>query len=540
MTRGRWHVDERLASLTAADFDSLKAEHGGLNKAADALGISRETLKGRARRLLRLQPYQVNQMKKSIKHPAPRTGVKRFIFSSAQNGTAIDENFLTNLEAYATYLGAEIHIAGFTYGKSLFEDHSKSIARYHERVEPYLTNRSFDIAGKLLFCGEMNILPTADKPLSGFQAYTREKWGIFPHPRVILESVPVMWGAPPKIIMTTGAVTKKNYIQKKAGIKAEFHHVIGAVLVEIDDDGDFFCRHLIAAKDGSFQDLTIQVNNGRVTKNHRVQGITWGDLHSDKLDPDVAKGSWGLDFDEMRDGCTTPRPCMLDALAPFEQHFHDVLNFRRRNHHTIKDPHHMYEMWARGTESVEDEVADVATVLTRTSRPFSTSYIIDSNHDRALKRWLKEADPKKDPVNARYYHHLEERVEQAIDERDPNFLLSEWAIRETLSPKLSIKFLKKTDSHYICKVIQCALHGDLGANGAKGNIYSFAKMGPKATIAHTHAAAIYEGIYQVGTSSEIDMVYNAGALSSWNNTHCIAYRNGKRTLITMQNGKWRA
>lgn len=541
MTRGRWHVDERLASLSASDFLDLARKHGSLNKAADALEIPRETFKGRFRRLTRAEPYKAQQMTKPKKIDQPKRGVKRFIFSSAQNGTAIDENFLTNLEAYAEHVGAVIHIAGFTYGKSLFEDHSKTIARYHERVEPYLMNNQLDLAGRILFCGEMNILPTADKPLSGFQAYTRNKWGIFPHPRVILESVATMWGSPAKIIMTTGAVTKKNYVQKKAGIKAEFHHVIGAVIVEIDDDGDFFCRHLIAAKDGSFQDLTTRVSEGKVHKGqYRVAGITWGDLHTERLDPQVAKGSWGLDALEMQSGCSRPRPCMLDTLEPFEQHFHDTIDFRRRNHHNTKDPHHMFEMWARGTESVEQEINNVAAVLAATSRTYSQSYIIDSNHDRALKRWLREADYKTDPPNARYYLECQAEVYRAIDDENKDFFLAEWAIRRTLPPTLPIKFLRNTDSHFICKNIQCALHGDLGANGAHANIMQFAKMGPKAIIGHTHSAAIFEGIYQVGTSSMIDMVYNRGGLSSWNHTHCVTYPNGKRTLITMQGSKWRA
>jgi hypothetical protein len=57
--------------------------------------------------------------------------------------------------------------------------------------------------------------------------------------------------------MTTGAVTMPNYIRKKAGIKATFHHVVGAVIVAVDSSGAFWCRHIQAnsLKDGSFYDL---------------------------------------------------------------------------------------------------------------------------------------------------------------------------------------------------------------------------------------------------------------------------------------------
>lgn len=536
-------ANPKVANLTVADFTRLKEKHGSLNLAADALKVPRETFKGTLRRLMRSNPYTAQQMPAPIEKAAPRRGKKCFIFSSAQNNTEIDESFMDNLEAYASHLKAEVHISGFTYAKHLFESSDKSTARFHPRVEPYLTKSQFDIGGKLLFCGEMNTLPTADKPLQGFGAYTRSQWGIFPHPRVQLESVATMFGSPPKIIMTTGAVTKRNYIQKKAGIKAEFHHVIGAVLVEIDDDGDFFCRHLIAEKDGSFQDLDIRVEKGKVTNNWRVEAITWGDIHTEYLDEEVAACSWGIDNKEFGKvgGFST---CMLDELEPKYQFFHDVLDFRRRNHHNIKDPHVMFEMWARETENVENEIIAVSCFLHATRRDFAESVVVDSNHDRALNRWLKEADYKKDPVNARFFLQCQAKVYEAIETRNPGFLLAEWAIKEYLDHPDTVRFLKNTDSFVICPKasggIECALHGDQGANGAKGSVNSFAKMGPKATTAHDHGAAIFEGIARVGTSSKLDMVYNRGGLSSWNHSHLVTYPSGKRTIITLQNGKWRA
>jgi hypothetical protein len=46
---------------------------------------------------------------------------------------------------------------------------------------------------------------------------------------VQLESIPTMKHSRAKQIMTTGTVTLPNYMRKKAGIKAMFHHMIGAV-----------------------------------------------------------------------------------------------------------------------------------------------------------------------------------------------------------------------------------------------------------------------------------------------------------------------
>lgn len=539
MPRGRPR-NERLQSLSDEEIIAAVTQAGSLNKAAVGYKIPLRTFKDRAGPLMR-RAMSSHRMPKPVSVKTPKRGKKRcFIFSSAQNGTEIHEEFLDNLEAYADYLGAEIHISGFTYNKALFEDHSKKVADFHPRVKPYLANHQFDIVGKLMFCGEQNTLPTATDPLSGFEAYTRSKWGIFPHPRVQMKSIATMFRAPPKIIMTTGAVTRRNYIKKKAGFKAEFHHVIGALLVEVDDDGDFFCRHLIAEKDGSFQDLTIRVDDGEVTDGHRVEAITWGDVHAERLDPRVTQGSWGLDrklqlvFDDN----------MLSVLSPKYQFFHDVLDFRRRNHHNIGDPHFMFEMWVRGTERVEEEIAKVGEFLRATSRPYCGSYVVDSNHDRALRRWLRDADYRKDPVNARFFLKCQEALYRAIEEGDERFLVVEAAVREACGSLGNVVFLNNTDSMIICPQagggIECALHGDLGANSTKGAINTFARMGPKAIIAHHHSAAIFEGIYQAGHSCLRDMVYNRGGLTSWNPSHVVTYPSGKRVMVTMQGAKYRA
>ena len=57
---------------------------------------------------------------------------------------------------------------------------------------------------------------------------------VFPHAKLAYETVPQMPGAYVPSAMTTGACTVPNYIAKKAGLKAQFHHVLGATIVEAD------------------------------------------------------------------------------------------------------------------------------------------------------------------------------------------------------------------------------------------------------------------------------------------------------------------
>lgn len=530
-------LNVKLGEMSDADVLAAVKKHGGCNAAARALGIPKSTFKDRAQAIMR-QRFSTRRARRATFVETPTSKPVRFILSSAQNNTEVDIRFLRNLEAYAKAIDATILISGYTYNKSLFEDHRKETAEFHPSIQKYITNTQVNLGNKLLFCAEMNILPTQTDPLSGFETYTRSKWGVFPHPRVTLKSVPVMWNAAPKIIMTTGSVTKPNYVAKKAGLKAEFHHVIGAVLVEIDRDGDIFARHLIAEKDGSFQDLTNYVQNGCVSKGVSVEAITWGDIHPELLDSDTALGAWGIVADDVSRGVVNDEN-MLDVLRPSYQFFHDALDFRRRNHHSINDPHVRFEAYQRVTDSVEEEVVKAAFLLEVTQREFCESVVVDSNHDRALMRWLKTADYRNDPVNALYFLTLQKAVYQAIADDDEDFLLAEFAFRNTAAMIDDVKFLKNTDSFTICNgTIECALHGDLGANGASGHVNAFAKMGPKANVAHTHSAAIFEGIYVAGHSCKRDMRYNRGGLTSWSPSHIVTYPSGKRIIVTMQGAKF--
>jgi hypothetical protein len=71
-----------------------------------------------------------------------------------------------------------------------------------------------------------------------------------------MKSLPGLGQDNARFLYTTGAVTERNYVQKKAGQKAEFHHNYGALMVEVDKEGTPFVRQLAADDTGAFQDLT--------------------------------------------------------------------------------------------------------------------------------------------------------------------------------------------------------------------------------------------------------------------------------------------
>jgi hypothetical protein len=358
-----------LDSVTPEELAKVVDRLGGQRAFSRKYGVPRSTLQLRLHKIAR-EPWG-HRPAPEARFVAITDKVRRFILTSAQDGTQLHGEFLDNLEAYRDYLSkdgpCEILIAGFTYNKKLFENHDPDKEPvWHPRIEAYRVQDRIRLGDRIDFCGEMNTLPTAVTPLTGFETYTRSRWGIFPHAKVQLRSVPTMKNAPPKMVMTTGAVTMPNYVRKRAGITASFHHSLGAVLVEIASDGTFFCRHLLAEEDGSFYDLDTyvetnlvpvepaskfmpkMVNQPIVTAGHPAKAINWGDLHIAQVDPVVSRISFGIwPTDIKRNGqrvwshdtVEDRKNCILDAMRPEYQFFHDVADFQSRNHHNTRDPH---------------------------------------------------------------------------------------------------------------------------------------------------------------------------------------------------------
>ena len=141
--------------------------------------------------------------------------------------------FLKSLETMAVHVNAKIIVGTFTYNKFAFSNLDGD-DWYDPKIAKYILDEPAILADGLLWCGELNINPTASNPLSGLQSYAKGDSAIVPHVKVQLESLPTHKTLPVRMMYTTGTVTKRNYVQKKAGQKASFHHIFGALLVEVE------------------------------------------------------------------------------------------------------------------------------------------------------------------------------------------------------------------------------------------------------------------------------------------------------------------
>lgn len=528
----------------------LYTKHAGhIPTIARATGLARSTVWKHLQNLGIKKPIAGGKQRVVVlKETKPSAGnVKRFILTAAQNNTIVHADFWANVQAMAKHYDARILVGTFSYNQNNFgklavkrgtEKAKESELWYDPALTPFFCDKIVELAPGLTWYGTMNILPTEDNPISGLESHGGANSVIFPHTKIEMRSIATTPNSPVKMIYTTGAVTLMNYLQKKLGIKAEHHHRYAFLLVEVDSGGNWWVRQVAARKNGKvIQDLNVVAEGGQITSTDAsVSAITWGDLHATNSEPAIVEASQG----------------MLDALRPKVQVLHDVLEGVSISRHTIKHaptPHENYHRWLRGFHRVEAELKASREVVERYLRPWCKTIAPDANHDAPwLHNWLSKYDYRYDPANTELFIDMQKFMFSEIKsgKMPKNVNLMKYAMETAAGMKPGAVSFLLPDESLVLDEVELALHGHLGPNGSFGNPSTLAKIGKKATTAHTHACGIYHGLFVAGTSSKLtrDWTYTQGP-SSWTHTHVVQYPNGQRALVTMKIGKdgiakWRA
>lgn len=469
----------------------------------------------------------VNKNVKKINNSLKKV-VSTYIITWAQNATDVHKGFWGALKKYAEFNHAVIIVIPGRYRNptSIWTQNNDTDEWWTSEVTPHIMNARQDLNENFVVMGDIKIQPTATKPLSGLDAITGRKSGVFGHPKVQLKSVATPQQDLPKLQTTTGSVTVDNYTDSKSGKKGEFHHSLGATVVEIEGD-KFFARQLNATDSGSFIDLEYEYTEKAVTKAGRPLGLVLGDIHTEFMDP--------LCEEAIFHG----KSSICNVLDPEKIILHDLYDGYSGSHHHKGEIFTNYAKHLSGRDSVNNEVDRTFEKIKTWLREGTEFYVVDSNHNDHLLVWLKKCDPKLDPVNALFYHRLSAMVYEKVEMLDsgaytpnPLQLLAENRGLECL------KFLNKGDTLMIAG-ISCEHHGHKGTNGARGSILSFTSIGVKTVTGHGHAPGIEGGAYRTGTNSYLDLEY-VGGLSSWLHTDCLINANGKRTLIHKLGSEWRA
>jgi len=466
---------------------------------------------------------------------------KRFLVTYAQNNTPTHKKFFSNVKKYALKHDAGIHVIAGRYKNPTSVGTAIKTELWHPDVVPYLDAARHDIHKYVSIMSDIKIQPTAVNPMTGLQAMSGINSCIFGHPKVQMEMIPVLEESKPKMMVTTGSCTISNYTDSKAGKKGEFHHQLGFVIVEIQDDETFYMRQVTADDDGNFSDLFYDVKfkgeeelikfnskadkddwlekyfndkpsklvgDSIVTKKQKIEACVLGDLHYGHHDQEV--------LDKTHE--------FMGDLKPKHVVLHDVFDGYSISHHAMKDPFIQYGKEVNGTNDLKKEVDELMGGL-KPFKKYKNVVIVRSNHDDFLDRWLKNGDWKKQPTykNSPLYMEYSGILLRQHAETPENVM---GIIPELISKKFpKFKTLGRKDSYRVLDW-EVGQHGDLGTNGSRGSLMQFRKLNTKIIVGHYHSPGRKDGALAVGTTTKLRVGYNQGP-SSWLQSHVIIHQNGK-------------
>ena len=491
----------------------------------------------RARGLSKPKPVEKRPIpKQPIKQKAPKS--KKYVITYAQNATPVHAEFLRALEAYCKHNNAVLLVIPGRYKNptSVWSKRMQSDEWWDDALHPYLFNGRMMLGEHVGVFGDISIQPTAVRPLTGFEVFVGKYSGVFGHPRLQLKTVPTAHRKYPRILTTTGACTiATNYTKSKAGKKGAAHHVLGAAVVE-EADGKFHLRQLNALDDGSFIDIDTEYTPGidpttgedtvSITPAAPAEALVCGDIHD------------AFRVQKTLDATIYAPDSILNTTKAQRLVTHDVLHFDTRLHHNIHDFQDRYSRLVRGDrcDLVQEEVASAVDFLD--SPPDWVEVVnIASNHDEAFDKWLKSADIKLDPKNARFFHTIWAKWLEHKDETGEWVPAFELAYR-MLSKKNRVRWVRRDEPYQVAD-IYLNFHGDHGQNGSKGSLDAYARLGCKTITGHSHQPGILDGAYAGGVTGDLDQSYNF-LPSSWMNSHVLVYANAKRCIIHVIDGEWRA
>ena len=298
------------------------------------------------------------------------------------------------------------------------------------------------------------------------------------------------------------------------------------MLVEIQG-GKFWVRHLNANKNGEFIDKDKLFTPAGVFDAPPPEALITGDAHVRKVDKTVARGVRRI----------------IDALKPKRIGWHDLFDGSTCNPHEDKDYFTVLAKLKAGKLDVADELNETVKFVqsyTPSYEHFIEHFIVDSNHDAFLKRWLENKNWKTEGLNGGTYLELAKYMWDAThmnkdgDEVVPS-PFAYW-VNKFNDPK--IRCLREDESYAVCG-IECGMHGHRGPNGVRGSLAALVKIGVKFIMGHVHGPAIKFGGYAVGLMAKLRQGYNKGP-SNWLHTMCLVHAGpcaGKRQLITIIEGR---
>lgn len=329
----------------------------------------------------------------------------------------------------------------------------------------------------------------------------------------------------PHVSIGTGAVTLPNYqteryMSERTAKLAQLDHVIGSLIVELDDNDKYYFREIRANTSGAFADLgKLYKPDGKVL-DYSPEYFVMGDLHPGETDP-AAFECWKEVISE-----TKAKNVVV----------HDGFNGHSISHWLEGKIMDKAKMAAMGMTNLEqegkicaDKLKEILSWLPKNGK----LYMVPSNHNDFLKRYLNDKRFVRDHENFDFV--VKNLIGPAMKGEDPAKVLVEMF----LTPKERSRIIWwDQESNFRYAGVLLSAHGDLGPNGSRGTLANQESSYGACIVGHSHTPGRYRDAVQVGTTTYKKLGYTKGP-SSWMQTSALLYPNGAIQLINCIDGKWR-
>lgn len=451
---------------------------------------------------------------------------KKFIITTAVVGCQVHKKFLASIENYCKRNDALLLVLPSA-------DPAKSSDWILDRV---LAEKNIQLVFKNVqlnsnfFISAIKISAKQIDPMTGLSRLgSREGSFVFAAPKQELEFVATSNVKYPHALMTPGALTipdyeTDSYMSERTGYIAKADHIMGAIVVEIQDDKRYHFRQIQAEPvSGNFVELgTYYKANGDIEK-MEADALVMGDYHCGETDP-TAKQAWKE---------------VVKQVGVKDLVLHDMFNGKSISHHDKKRKIKMAQKYNEGLLSLKAEALimgrEVEDLYSWIKSRKGKLIWVKSNHDDFLSRLIEDGSWIDDPINLDVCSTLVRPMFQGID--GLKFLLEN---ESNVKPEILNKIIwLGRDDDYRIAGHQCGAHGDKGAHGRRNpTLEELDKCYGSSVTGHSHSPAIRRHAFRVGTTSYLKLDYNEGA-SAWFHTSCLVYPNGSRQLINSVEGKWK-
>ncbi|MEK6841906.1 MAG: hypothetical protein AABX91_02025 [Nanoarchaeota archaeon] len=450
---------------------------------------------------------------------------KRYLITSAQAAASPYANLLDGFQRYSKDNKAEIIVLPMI-GNSAKEDVDKlhRLFKDHYDIEEGKRKLNNNIQVE-----QFNVRPYQIDPLVGLNRFAqRETTLVFASPKQRLKPVAHSNHKYPKFLVTTGACTWPNYAtgmdqsaeRRRLGNIAKRDHVYGGLIVEVEGAEIFHMRHIRADTDGKFVDLGVKYD-GKKVSSARLEAMVLGDYHH------------GVNLDDVREATYE----MIAEFEPKKLFLHDFMDGHSVSHHVDKRfiEVKLIQQMDKGHHILERELREGYDELMFLNKLMKGKpiYLVASNHDEFLNRYLNEGRFMWDPPNARYAFELAGYM-AAKDYNNP----MEAGFRKIGKVPDNIIFLRRDEDLKI-RGFQLGAHGDKGPGDGRGSITTKENDWGKSISGHCHKAQILRNTYTVGTMLPLTPYYMRGWPSDSSHTHGLLWDTGTVQLVNIIDGKYR-